>query len=74
MIDADQHVGPQRFDLGVQLGELAPVLPIAREEDQPAGKRMAQAAPVVVVEGEPGDVEHDWSMALAVHGRALSAS
>ena len=59
VVDADQQVGPQRLDLGDELGQLAPVLPVAREQDQAAGERVREAAAVVGVERGAGDVEHD---------------
>ena len=39
--------GAHRLDLGGQLGELAAVDPVAREQDQAAGQRVLQAAAVV---------------------------
>ncbi len=47
VVDAHQHVRPLGLDLCDELGELAPVLPVAREQDQPAGQRVAQATPVI---------------------------
>ena len=45
MVDADQHVGSQRLDLGDELSELAPVAPVA-----------APAEPAVVTIPAGGDV------------------
>ena len=73
VIDAHQHVGPQRLDLGDQLGQLPPVAPVAGEQDHPAGERMLQAAAVIGLEGEAGDVEHHRRMDRFLH-RSLRVS
>ena len=59
VVDADQHVGAHVLDGGGELGELAPVLPVAREQDQAAGERVLQAAAVGRRQRGAGDVEHD---------------
>ena len=69
MIDADEDVGADRLDLGHELGELAPVPPVAAEQDQAARQRVAQAAAIVGVEREAGDVENKRSeRVLMAHG------
>ena len=72
VVDADEQVGADRLDLGGELGELAAVAPVAREQDEAAGQRMGEAAPIVGVEGEAGDVEDDRGV-IDVH-RAGSCS
>ena len=62
VVDADHDVGPDRLDLGHQPGQLRAVLPVAAEQDQAAGERMRQAAAVVVVQRQAGDIEHDRRM------------
>jgi hypothetical protein len=69
VIDADEQVVADRFHLGGKLGELLPVTPVAREEDEAAGERMLEAATVVAVERESGDVEDDWGVRVA-HSRS----
>jgi hypothetical protein len=66
VVDADQQVLADGLDLGDQRGELGPVLPVAGEQDQPAGQRMGQAAAVVGAQRGAGDVEDDG--AVVVHG------
>ena len=72
VVDGDQQIGPQRLHLGSHLGQLAPVLPVAGEEDQPAGERVLDAAAIVVVQAEAGDVEDDGS--VRVHGVFVSTT
>lgn len=57
VVHADQQIGAQGVDLGAQRRELGAILPVAREQDQPAHERMAQAAAVVVGQQGAGDVE-----------------
>ena len=72
VVDRDEDVGSQRLDLGRHFGQLAAVLPVAGEEDQAAGQRVLQAAPVVVVQAVAGDVENDWGM--LGHGLLVSVT
>ena len=74
MIDADQQVGADRLDLGGELGELLPIAPVAREQDQAAGERMREAAAVVGVEGEAGDVEDHRRVRVAHPRSAFSTT
>ena len=71
VVDADEQVGADRLDLGDQLGELQAVAPVASEQDDPAGERMGEAAAIVGVEGEPGDVEDDRGV-VVVHWCTLA--
>ena len=59
VVDADEQVGADRLHLGDQLGQLDAVAPVAREQDDAARERMGEAAPIVGVEGQAGDVEDD---------------
>ena len=64
VIDADQHVGSHRLDLGRELDELAPALPVAPEQDEATGQGVLQAAAVVGIERQAGDVEDDRGVAV----------
>ena len=60
----------------IELGELPPVAPVAREQDHAAGERMREAAPVVGVEREAGDVEHHrrWVASFIVRSSCVSTT
>jgi hypothetical protein len=62
VVDADQQVVAQRLHGGGQFGQLPPVLPVAREQDQPAGQRVGQSAAVVGGQRRAGDVEDHRGM------------
>ena len=64
VVDADEQVGPDRLRLGDELGELQPVAPVAREQDDAAGQRMVETAAIVGVEREAGDVEDHRRMVV----------
>ena len=72
MVDADEQVRADRLRLGDELGELAAVAPVARKQDDAAGQRVREPAPVGVVESEAGDIEDDGCVTMA--HRALSCS
>jgi hypothetical protein len=50
VVDANQQVGPDRLDLGVERGHLRAVLPVAGEMDHAAHQRIGQAPAVGVVQ------------------------
>ena len=74
VVDADQHVRADRLDLGGEFGELVAVLPVAPEQNQPAGQRMPQAATVGGVQRQAVDVEHDRGVWAARRGHRLRES
>ncbi len=63
VVYTDEQVGPDRLDFGGQLGELSPMLEVAREQDHSAGERVLQTAPIVRGERLSGDVEDDGGVA-----------
>ena len=58
MVNANQHIAANRFDIGTQLGELVATLPIATKQNHPTSHWMAQA--LFVHRGQlcPCDIEY----------------
>ena len=51
MIDANQDVGPNGLDLGIETQQLVPVLPVPPKVDHPSHQRVLEAAAVCLGEG-----------------------
>jgi hypothetical protein len=58
VVHADQQVGPQLLGRRGEFGQLAAAFEIAREQDQPASERVAQAPGIGLGQRGAGDVEH----------------
>jgi hypothetical protein len=73
VIDRNHQAGIAKgMDFAAQLGQLPRIAVVTAEQDDPAGLRMAQAAPIVIVERQALDVQHDRSqrhISIAPAGR-----
>ncbi len=57
VIDADQHILANTFDVSTQVAELAPVFPVAGEQNNAASERMFEATAVGFGQGQAGDID-----------------
>jgi hypothetical protein len=72
VVDADEHIGPQRLDLAVERAHLRAVLPVAAEMDHAAHQRVGQAAAVDGRELGAGDVDDERRLDRGVGAHAAS--
>jgi hypothetical protein len=62
MVDANQQVGADGLDVGVELGHLLAVGPVAAEVDHPPHQRMHQAPTVSCAQRQTGHIKNDRGM------------
>ena len=74
MVDADEQVAANGLRFGNQLGQLQAVAPVAGEQDDAAGERVREAAAIVRVEGQAGDVEDDRRVIELHHAVSCSTT
>ena len=59
VVDTNEQVGAQFFDVSAKLGELCAALPIAGKQNEAADQRVFEAAAVVLVKAESRDVDDE---------------
>jgi hypothetical protein len=69
MVHSNQQVWTDAFDLGTQVAQLRPTLPVAAKQNQPARERMGQATAVISTQRNAFNVQNQGGM--NVHGNAL---
>jgi hypothetical protein len=72
MVNTNQHIISNRFDIGAQLGELGATLPITAEQNNPASHWMAQA--LFVHRGQLCTCDIEYQRSMVAHGTIFSTT
>ena len=59
VVNADQHVRAQAFDLAAQVGELPAVFPVAAKQHNAAGERVLEPFAVGFGKSQTGNVDDE---------------
>ena len=68
VVDANEHVAPNRANGLRQRGQLRARFEVAREQDHATRQRMGNAANVVGAKFKAGNIQNDWAGVLLLLG------